>query len=266
MSDPSSAPRASWLGALVAVLLVGLGVWEIAAIRRARAAPDEDWRAAAAVVRAGYRAGDLIVFAPEWVDPIGRLHLGDLIPIDVAARMDSARFARIWELSTRGQAHPDVAALTARSSQTFGEVTVRLYEQAPATVLVDVRDRLKTARVDGPAARGPSLELAEVGFAPRRCIQVVPNPGKAVRLTFPGLPAGTLVGYVGLADVFTRRDIRRPGRLIVETGDRALVEVAPGVDDGWVRFETPVPGGDVTFVASADAPQRLICFAAEVRR
>jgi hypothetical protein len=40
----------------------------------------------------------------------------------------------------------------------------------------------------------------------------------------------------------------------------------PGVDDGWVRFETPVPGGDVTFVASADAAQRQICFAAEVRK
>ena len=88
-------------------------------------------------------------------------------------------------------------------------------------------------------------------------------------MTFPELPLGsTLVGYVGLADVFTRRDIRAPGKLEVELGGRTLATVTPGVDDGWVRFAVPTTPGaaDVTFVASADAPNRLICFAAEARR
>lgn len=251
------------VGALVAAALVAVAAWEIVAIRRARAAPDADWQAAAAIVRARYQPGDLIVFAPGWADPIGRLHLGDLIPVEYAARMDAARFARIWELSLRGARSPDTAGLATAETFVAGEVAVRRYDQPPVTVLADVRTLLPRAQVEG-AARPPSLELAEVGFEPHRCIQVVPVPGKPVRMTF-ALPAGTLVGYVGLADIFTRRDIRRPGRLVVESSGRALVEVAPGVDDGWVRFETPVLGGDITFVASADAPQRQICFAAEVR-
>ena len=88
-------------------------------------------------------------------------------------------------------------------------------------------------------------------------------------LTFPQLPLGAeLVGYVGLADVFTRRDIRAPGTLAVEIGGRVVAQVSPGVDDGWVRFAAPTTPGaaDVTFVASADAPARQLCFAAEARR
>jgi hypothetical protein len=68
--------------------------------------------------------------------------------------------------------------------------------------------------------------------------------------------------------VFTRRDIRAPGSLAVEIGGTQVAAVHPGVDDGWVRFEAKtMPGpAQVTFVASADAPQRLICFAAEARQ
>jgi len=68
--------------------------------------------------------------------------------------------------------------------------------------------------------------------------------------------------------VFTRRDIRAPGRLAVELAGKTIATVTPGVDDGLVRFEAPTTPGaaDVTFVVSADAPQRQICFAAEARR
>jgi hypothetical protein len=121
-------------------------------------------------------------------------------------------------------------------------------------------------RVDGGGR--PTLEIAEVGFEPHRCLQVTPAPNRPVRITFPQLMLGTkLVGYAGLADVFTRRDIRAPGSLAVEIGGKQVAQLTPGVDDGWVRFEaTTTPGPtDVTFIASATAPQRLICFAAEAR-
>nr|MBA3461662.1 hypothetical protein [Deltaproteobacteria bacterium] len=95
----SAAPRP--VAAVPAVLLVLVALWEIAATRcNASEVPGDDaWAEAATEVRTAYRPGDLIVFAPEWVDPVGRLHLGDLIPIDVAARMDAAKYGRIWELS-----------------------------------------------------------------------------------------------------------------------------------------------------------------------
>jgi len=251
---------------VLGVLLLAIAIWEIVATRRAatRVPGDEAWRQAAAIVRAGHRPGDLVVFAPAWADPTGRMHLGALIPIDMAARMDAARYGRIWEVAHAGAHHPDVAGLQPVEARAIDGLVVRRYERAAVEVRADIRDLLPQARVEGRAARAPVLELAEVGFAPRRCIQVVPLANEPVRITM-ALPAGTLVGYAGLADIFTRRDIRAPGTLDVEVGGRVVASVSPGVDAGWVRFAAPVPAGEVTFVARATAPNRLICFAAEVR-
>lgn len=282
---PEAAPRGAGTGAtppagraprplllVPAILLVVLAVWEIGFTRCAATSVPDDaaWAQVAQVVRAKFQPGDLIVFAPDWVDPVGRLHLGDLIPIEAAARMDAAKYGRIWELSIRGARHPDVAGLTPVEivRRERGGVELRRYERTPVTVLADVRELLPTARTEG-GGRGPTLELAEVGFAPRRCVQVVPSPGKPVRITFPQVALGReLVGYVGLADVFTRRDIRAPGQLEVELGGRVIAAARPGVDDGWVRFAAPTTPGtaDLTFIVRADAPNRLICFAAETRR
>lgn len=262
----SDRPRL--VAVLPAVLLVAVALWEVVATRcDATSVPGDDaWHAAAAEVRAGFHPGDLVVFAPDWVDPTGRLHLGDLIPVDVAARMDAAKFGRIWEVSIRGAHHRDVAGLDPVTEATHDGVTVRRFERAPVSVLADVRERMAGMTVTGGTA---TLELAEVGFEPHRCIQITPIPGQPTRITFLDVPLGSeLVGYVGLADVFTRRDIRAPGTLAVEIGGRVVASASPGVDDGWVRFAAATTPGTaaVTFVASADAPRRQICFAAEARR
>jgi len=251
------------------LLLVVVACWETCeAPRDAAAIPgDKAWQKAADVVRASYQPGDLIVFAPDWVDPVGRLHLGDLITIDDAARMDAARYGRIWELSILDARSPETKGMAAAASQDVADVTVRLFTRTPVTVVSDIRAALPTAKVEGPAR--PTLELAEVGFAPHRCIQIVPPPKSSIRITFPQLPLGSeLVGYVGLADVFTRRSPRGPGKLAVEIGGEQVAQATAGVDDGWVRFSAPTTPGsaDVTFIASADDANRLICFAAEARR
>ena len=250
--------RARLLAAIPAVFLVLVSLWEVVATRLdATSVPGDDaWERAAQIVRSQHQAGDLIVFAPEWADPVGRLHLGDLIPIEMAGRMDAARYGRIWELSIRGARAPETAGLPAAFAQDVGGVIVRRFERTPAVVVSDV------------LASGQPVTLAEVGFEPHRCIQVVPSPGHPQRITIPMQLGTRLVGYAGLADVFTRRDIRAPGSLAVEIGGRQVAAVHPGVDDGWVRFEAATTPGhaDVTFVASADAPQRLICFAAEARQ
>lgn len=251
--------RARVLAAIPAVLLVLVSLWEtIAARRDATSVPDDAaWAAAEKIVRADYHPGDLIVFAPRWVDPVGRLHLGDLIPVEMAARMDAARYGRIWELSLadRRAEAPEVAGLRPVFEREVEGIAVRRFERAPAVVLSDV------------FARQPGV-IAEVGFEPHRCIQLVPSPGHPVTLTLPMLLGTRLVGYAGLADVFTRRDIRAPGTLAVSVAGREVARVSPGVDDGWVRFDAATTPGqaDVTFTASADAPQRLICFAAEARQ
>jgi hypothetical protein len=261
--------RPSPLAIVPAVVLIAIATWETCATPRDAASTprDESWDAVEKVVRAGYQQGDLIVFAPDWVDPVGRLHFGDLIPVDMAARMDAAKYGRIWELSIRDARAPETAGLKPVATQTVGGITIRGFVRDPVKVLADIRDALPTVKVDGPWR--PQLELAEVGFAPHRCIQVTPAANGSVRMTFPQLTLGTeLVGYVGLADVFTRRDIRAPGKLTVEIGGKQVASVIAGVDDGWVRFSAPTTPGpaDVTFIASATANQRLICFAAEARQ
>ena len=263
-----SAPRP--VAAVPAILLVLVAVWEIAATRcNAHAVPGDDaWADAASVVRAGHQPGDLIVFAPEWADPIGRLHLGDLIPIDAAARMDAARFGRIWEVSIRGAHHGDVAGLTPVSEESRGGVRVARYERTPAIVISDLRDKIGGV-MPGAGGRAPTIELGEVGFEPHRCIQIIPQPNTPARLTFPQLALGSeLVGYVGIADVFTRRDVRAPAKLEIEIGGKVVASATAGVDDGWVRFSAPTTPGttDVTVIASSTAANRRICFAAEARR
>ena len=252
------------LAAAPALLLVAVALWEIVAtFHDAGAVPGDDaWERGAVALREAYKPGELIVFAPGWIDPVGRLHLGDLIPIEMAARMDAARYGSIWELAIRGAHAPEVAGLTAVTATDFDGVTLRHFERAPVTIVDDVLAR--EPRSDGMK---PTLELAEVGFAPHRCWKIVPPANGKVTITFSLTLGSKLVGYVGLADVFKRRDIRTPGELEVHAGATS-VDVHAGVDDGWVRFELPTTPGptDVTFVAKAVSPDRLICFAAEARQ
>ncbi|MFT3693008.1 MAG: hypothetical protein QM831_07695 [Kofleriaceae bacterium] len=247
------------IAAVPAVLLIAISVWEIAATQHdAHSVPGDDaWQHAAAIVNEQRKPDDLIVFAPDWVDPVGRMHV--TIPIEMAARMDSARFPRIWEMSIRGAHAPETAGLQGEVVDD-GPVRVTLYSQPAAKVTGD----LLAMKPTGPATN----EIAEVGFAPHHCWQVIPQPGKPATVTFPQMTMGSkLVGYVGLADIFKRRDIRTPGTLEVHVGNATTTATA-GVDDGWVRFEVPTTPGtsDVTFIASATQPDRLICFTAEARQ
>jgi len=233
---------------------------------------DRAWAAAAQHVRASHHRGELIVFAPAWIDPVGRLHLGDLIPIDMAGRLDSARYGVIWELSIRGARAPETRGLRPTASARFGGVTVRRFEQPAAEVLTDFAPQVARATVSGARVRGPDYVLAEVGFSPHRCAQLVPAAGGAVTLTFADVTLGSSLAIgVGLADVFTRRDVRAPATLTVAVDGRELATMRAGVDDGWVRRTVATTPGTatVTFTAAAIGPRssnRLVCFAAEARR
>lgn len=265
-------------GLLPALALLLVAVWEIWASVRVGAAGDVPgaaaWEQARATVRERFRPGDLIVFAPRWIDPVGRRHLGDLIPVDTAARMDDARFGTVWELSIRGAEAAESRGRTASFSAEHGGVRVRRLESdsGPAVVLTDFVAALPRAEISGPAVQMPASRLEEVGFAPHRCVRVEPRPDQTVRIRYPGVVLGrALVGYVGLADVFTRRDIRDPGRLEVSVNGATVASVEVGVDDGWVRFAVatePEQAAEVVFAATAvgaRARKRLICFAAEAR-
>jgi hypothetical protein len=261
----------SRLAAIPALLLVVVAVWEIVATRsQAASVPgDPAWDRAAQLVRAKHQRGDLIVFAPGWADPIGRLHLGDLIPLAMAGRMDAARYGRIWELSIRGAGSPEVAGLAPVEETVVDGVTVRRFERAPAIVLADLRDQKPT--VDGGTAR---VDLVEVAFEPHRCLIVPVGNGTPVTVTYPNVTLGSeLVGYLGIADVFTRRENREPIELAVEVSsghDEPTIVTAP--IDRWVPFRVPTTPGSahVRFTLQWSAPKpggsKQVCFAAEARK
>jgi hypothetical protein len=203
------------------------------------------------------------------------LHLGDLIPIAMASRLDAGRYGVIHELSIRGVRAPETRGLSLVWQGELGGVTVRRFEKRPETLVTDLVglavDRANV-RVEGGVARAPEVVLAEVGFEPHRCVQVVPAADQAVTLTFANVAVGTaLIGGVGLADVFKRRQVRDPIELSVAIDGIEVARVAAGVDSGWVRFRaTTTPGvANVTVTARAigrGSVDRQVCFAAELRR
>ncbi|HEU5058599.1 MAG TPA: hypothetical protein VFU21_18830 [Kofleriaceae bacterium] len=255
-----------------ALLLVAVSLWEIALVARSarRAADPAEWSALATALRSQHAAGELIVFAPAWIDPLGRREVGDLIPIDMAARMDAARYGVVWEVSQGGARAPETEGMARTRSQDFGRLTLNRYQRTPADVATDFVAAFPTAKATGGRAQ---VSLEEVGFAPHRCVRAVPPPDRTIEVAYPSVELGReLVGYVGLADVFTRRDIRDPGELTVTVDGAEVARVRAGVGDGWVRFAVatePRAGARVVFAARAvgkNARDRRICFAAEARR
>ncbi|HVV81864.1 MAG TPA: hypothetical protein VHE35_02250 [Kofleriaceae bacterium] len=260
-------------GLLPAVALAGLAAWSTCRVVGAGAGVPDDaaWTRAEALVRAEHQPGDLIVFAPRWIDPVGRLHLGDLIPLSMAGRLDGDRYGTIWELDIRGARAPETRGLAAASVRDVGGVTVRRFVRAPAEVVTDLYD-LPPPVTTGLVARAPARTLAEVGFEPHRCWQVVPSAGQTVTMRWDNVALGSeLVLGAGLADVFTRRDVRAPADVIVDVGGRELMRTRVGVDSGWTRVTAPTQPGPATLTirAAAIGPRssdRLVCVALEARR
>ena len=209
-----------------------------------------------------HHAGDLIVFAPAWVDPVGRLHLGDLIPIEMAARMDADRYGTIWELSIRGARAPETRGLgrPAWSGLGGGVRCACSSRRRPQVhrLRQRVREAARGARPAGRASSWPRSGSRRTA-ACRRCRSRAGPYDVARRRARPG----ELVGVRRLADVFTRRDVREPGELAVSIGGKQARRWSASTTAG-----APAPpargcrrdGGD-SVVSAKCSPTG--CFAAE---
>lgn len=253
---------------LAVAALAALAAWEITVLARAKAdAPtDEEWRAAAAFVKDRMQPGDLVVFAPPWIDPIGRMWLGDRMTIDDAGRLDGVRYARVWEISIRGARAPEVAA-EPRAVETghFGPLTVRHFVRPAPRVTWDLR---------------PASGLYEIDFTPKKCVlRALRHPGQTATIEAPDAVLGDeLVVAAGLADFRSRRDNRARARVRVFVDGR---EVSSGVidnDSGWTRLPVAATRAGPAVVrieldvirdglgGSGPAPVKLdVCVAAEAR-
>lgn len=300
-TDPTvapEAPRASSsgrrLGLAAAIGLAALAGLETAQalIAPTRAPTPADWTTLAGEVRSRFHAGDLLVAAPAWADPVLRQHLGDVMTIPTAARMDDARYGRVWEVGEHG-AHAPEARGTTTFERRFGALTLRLVERPPAQVTYDFLERWTDARVTrwSPAARrleacpwhsdrfvcpsggGAHRELVEVDTRIRRALMVPPVAGGIVSVEFPAAKLGReLVLAAGLHDVWARKLGRGTVNVEVWLDGQPVASVPVGNRSGWrpIHIDTVARDGQSASVrvqvSSPDPNLRYLAFAAEARR
>ena len=99
-------PRSLWF------LIPILGLVELGAhVYFANRAPDlGEWQALRGELGKLRQAGDLLVTAPEWAEPIARHVLGaDLLPIRDLARADDRAYRYALEIGTLGEEAPELA-------------------------------------------------------------------------------------------------------------------------------------------------------------
>jgi hypothetical protein len=284
------------LGALVVIASLAVVETTVALVAPALAPTDADWDAAAAAVRAGFRPGDLIVAAPGWADPILRVHLGDLIPAEVAARMDDDRFGRIWEVGQRGAhaAAAQGATATVARDERFGRLRVRLLERPAEAVTYDFVTHQADARVTRRDARGGLAactpagdritcagggsvlfrrQVVEVEQKLREALLTEPLANAAVVIEFPAVPLGrALVIATGLHDTWMRKAARGTVAARVTVGDATTDLPVTDDDSGWTRtrIDTSARAGQTASVrleiTSAAPFDRLFAFAGEARQ
>ena len=291
-------PRASVPGARLAIALA-LGLALLATLETAQAliAPRRapraaDWQALAAEVRAGFRAGDLIVAAPGWADPVLRQYLGDLITIPMATRMDDARYGRVWEVSEHDARAPEARGTTTRA-QRFGALGLRLVERQPAHLTYDFLERWADARVSRWDPAAPHLdvcpwqgdrfvcaaggtvhrELVEVDTHLRTAVLAPPVPRAVLVIEWPAVPLGReLVLRAGLHDVWARKLGHGTVQVDVWMDGQWVTGATIGNRSGWtpIRIDTSARDGGkaaVRLQITSPEPQlRHLAFAAEARR
>jgi hypothetical protein len=236
-------------------------VWEVmvlSAARQSTPAP-ADWRAVAAAIPAALRDDQLILFAPRWIDPVGRQWLGSRLTLDHVARMDAVRYREIWEVSVRGASAPEVAAEPAVSEQSFGALRVRRFIRNAPTVTWNLGAGSRICEVDFEPRRGLLLELRQQFDQGRRI--------------FPQVPLGDqLQVYAGLGDYKKRSDNRSKALVQAMVDGREVTRGFVANDDGWVALPiaaTRAGAHDVEIVARVQDPHGPIdlsvCVAAEAR-
>ena len=295
-SAPHARPgtRLGKLGVVGAAGIACLAAVEtaVAIVAPTRAPREEDWRAVSAAVRVDFRPGDLIVAAPEWSDVVMRQHLGDLLPLAAAGRLDGARFARVWEVSQGGARSAEAGAVAYQ--QRFGNLTLRRLERPAATVVYDFVERWTDAevhRVDQRSGRAvdcakkadriqcPDVgwnfvrrQTAEVDTRLHQALLAQPVAGSTVVIEFPAATLGREITLAtGMSDVWARKAARGTVDLTVAIDGHPREKVTTRNESGWLitRVDTSALAGKtgaVRFEITSPAPyQRQFVFAAEAR-
>ena len=115
----------------------------------ARSAPTEnDWAAAAPVVKEMAKPGDLVVVAPRWAEPNARAAFdAELMPLRDIARPDESAYARAIEVGLGGRTAPELEGWAVVDERRHGPFELRVRENPkPARVVYDFTDSLHPAK------------------------------------------------------------------------------------------------------------------------
>jgi hypothetical protein len=263
--------------AFAIVPLVGLVELVCHAWQTHNVASAADWSAARASVKGKLRPDDLLLFAPRWLEPLGRQHLGDdLATMERMTYADESRYARAIEVGVRGKRRPELLGWREVSAEVVGRITVTTYENPSPSPVVDemmTLAKMRVSRVDAhgeqdcPLQRGipqtsgtyypPGVPLpgekfvcgaggtAAITIMPvldytlRRCIYAPPpQPGTKLRIRFSPVKMGhSIRGNHGLYAEGERDRSGPPVNLELRVGDVSLGSVAHRDGEGWRSFE-----------------------------
>jgi len=180
------APKKALSPALMALAFVipVVGLVELALFVRESTdvVSDADWLAAREAVKKDLTPEDLVVFAPGWIDPVGRRYFGpDIMTFDRAARADESRFRRAFEVAFHGDHRSEVKDWKNVSEGSYGKLTVRRLENPHfAPVITDF-----LARAEPPTL---SVTRAEPSGTEAACTWVR-GPVQSAGIYYPAGPA-----------------------------------------------------------------------------
>ncbi len=212
----------------VAVCELGLHVRQVTSV-----VSDDDWKHAKAEVEKRAKPEDLVTFAPQWVDPIGREHFGSaLATLEREAYPDVTRFPRAIEVSIRGEHASDLKGWSEVDHTKVGAITITTFANPTPVALHDDllkhvgRPDLHVQLVDGakeadcpwgrygvqsgnlgfgPAVPGSRYQcpqnafagisiMADLGYRPRHCIFAPPQgANQTLRLRFDSIVFGKVL-------------------------------------------------------------------------
>lgn len=260
-----------WIVALVPAVAVCELVLHLHQVRSV--VPDDDWKRAKGEVEKRVQPNDLVAFAPQWVDPIGREFFGDtLANVEREAYPDVTRFPRAIEVSIRGEHLADLEGWHEVDHEKVGAITITTLSNPTPVNLhddllrhiggPDVTVSLENARCAwnrygvqsgnlgfGPAV--PSLRyqcagnafagisvMADLDYRPRRCIFAPAQGAARLRIHFDSIAFGrALHGHHGLY-VEAERDLKgSPVTIVFRSGDATLGQMIHRDGEGWKGFE-----------------------------
>jgi hypothetical protein len=294
-TEASARPAPHWRVWAFAVVPL-LGVLEVGAhvVETHRVVPPGDWALARQYVATRAKPDDLIVFAPRWSDPIGRMVFGDdLASIARETRADETRFARAFEVSIRGAHASGLTGWRSVEQQRLGRVTVTTWQNpSPAVVIDDLISHVDPEHLtvsrgaddcpfrhgtpeSGGTGFGPAVPadrfvckggsfvgvsiFPDLDYNPRRAILAPPSTGAPLRMRFHGVHFGkTLHGHHGLYSEAERDQKGAQITIKLKANDLLLGSFTHNDGESWKSFELETPelqGQEADLVVEVSAPR-----------